>query len=263
MSIVWGLDMDAPARFEFVEGETALSSGYLVVVAPLLYLAALCAIKRWAPALPLRSWVVVHNAWLSLVSAWLFAAMCWELGQMFWSSGFWSVFCDEEGRWQRGPIVFYLYINYLLKWVELADTFLLALRSKPTPFLHVYHHAATLVLCLTQLLGKTCLQWFVVVINLFVHIVMYAYYALQALGYSPWWKRYLTMLQIGQFVVVLVGCTVALVPTPLHALGWTSVRCQGNAYAQSFGYAILASYLALFVRFFRNTYPTSHSKKLE
>ena len=93
---------------------------------------------------------------------------------------------------------------------------LLALRGKPTPFLHVYHHASTLALCWSQILSESCMQWLVMLINLFVHVVMvvfpssarkrlkcsvfffrqYAYFAMHAAGIRVWWKRYLTMLQV-------------------------------------------------------------------
>ena len=32
-----------------------------------------------------------------------------------------------------------------------------------------------------------------------VHVLMYGYYLIAALGFSVWWKKYLTMLQLIQF----------------------------------------------------------------
>ncbi len=34
----------------------------------------------------------------------------------------------------------------------------------------------------------------------FSHFVMYYYYVLTTLGYQPWWKKYITTMQLAQFV---------------------------------------------------------------
>lgn len=257
------------SEFAFVIGETPLSEWYLAWLVPLIYLAIISFCKQFSKkhspngsGFGFRWLVVWHNFSLSFVSAVLLGEMVLELARMFGEGGFWSVFCDRDGRWTGGHMYFCLYINYLLKYVELGDTFLLALRGKPTPFLHVYHHAATLVLCLTQLRGQTSLQWLVVTINLFVHVAMYAYYALQTLGYNVWWKRYITVLQIAQFVVVVAVCGAGFLITPMTAVGMLPMenRCHGDVASQTFGMAILVSYLFLFIQFYDRTYSPTHKK---
>jgi hypothetical protein len=46
-------------------------------------------------------------------------------------------------------------------------------------------------------------------INTFVHVIMYSYYLLAALGPRfqkyLWWKKYLTVLQMVGFLLVVVG----------------------------------------------------------
>ena len=72
-------------------------------------------------------------------------------------------------------------------------------------FLHVYHHAVM------PLYSWMMVRWLpggheilAGYINFAVHVVMYAYYFLSALGpkVQPylWWKKYLTALQLVQFV---------------------------------------------------------------
>jgi hypothetical protein len=59
-----------------------------------------------------------------------------------------------------GCVLFLLVLRFrLLQYIELADTMFLCLRKKSTPFIHVYHHAITLMLCWTQLTASTCMQW--------------------------------------------------------------------------------------------------------
>ena len=140
-----------------------------------------------------------------------------EGGHSLWAA--WMLFCDPSPhRLRTGLLVFLYYLNYLTKYLELSDTVLLCLRGKPLPFLHVYHHAATLVLTWTQLVAKSGVQWIPIVLNLMVHVPMYYYYAVSrpaaspsrlltsgaqvaTLGFSPWWKKYLTSAQIVQFCI--------------------------------------------------------------
>jgi len=253
--------------FHFVD-ETLLSSWHLVWFMPVLYITVLSALRRHVHnrslktglngAYDLNGVVIVHNIVLSVASACLFLAFTQELYRMISEYGFWSAWCDVEGRWTSGRIYYLLYINYILKYVELGDTVLLVLRGKPTPFLHVYHHAATLVLCLTQLHSRSSLQWLVVVVNLFVHIIMYGFYALHALKYDVWWKRYLTVLQIVQFVSVVVSGGPTYFITQFAHLGYVNAeyKCFGNPYFTTFGFAIILSYLGLFLKFYSKTYAT-------
>ena len=148
-------------------------------------------------------------------------------------------------------------MNYIFKFIELADTLLLALRGKPLLFLHVYHHAATLLLCFTQLRAQSCMQFVPIAINLLIHVLMYSYYALATLKVQVWWKRYLTMAQIVQFVVGLGACVVALGSLALYANGalqWDGYKCHGEFSAAYFGIGILASYLLLFIKFYADSY---------
>ena len=84
---------------------------------------------------------------------------------------------------------------------------------------------------------------------------MYGYYALAALGPQMrpylWWKRYLTQLQIAQFVFMAV-----------HGI-YFLVRQQGYAPFFVGNYMLQASiYIILFSRFYFKTYDIKHSKEM-
>ncbi|XP_071445037.1 very long chain fatty acid elongase AAEL008004-like isoform X2 [Hetaerina americana] len=100
---------------------------------------------------------------------------------------------------------------YFSKFTEFMDTIFFVLRKKNqhVSTLHVIHHG-----CMPMSV------WFGVkftpgghstffgLLNTFVHIVMYFYYMMAAMGpkYQKyiWWKKYLTSLQMVQFIAIMV-----------------------------------------------------------
>ncbi|KAG8192351.1 hypothetical protein JTE90_002171 [Oedothorax gibbosus] len=103
------------------------------------------------------------------------------------------------------------WIFYMSKIIEYCDTIFFILRKKGSQinFLHVFHHSTVPIT-----------TWFGITYgpggyntafpsaNAFVHIWMYLYYGLASLGPGIqkylWWKKYLTKLQLAQFVFVFV-----------------------------------------------------------
>lgn len=101
------------------------------------------------------------------------------------------------------------------------------------------------------------MQWVVISLNLLVHVLMYYYYWATAGGRKIWWKRYLTTMQITQFIIDLF---IVYFATTNHFftkwginLPWVR-DCTGAESAATFGCAILTSYLFLFISFYRKTY---------
>lgn len=104
-----------------------------------------------------------------------------------------------------------VWLYYICKITELLDTvfFVLRKRQRQVTFLHLYHHT------LMPICAFIGVKYFagghgtlLGCINSFIHIWMYAYYLLSALGPHMqkylWWKKYLTTLQIVQFLIIFV-----------------------------------------------------------
>ena len=57
-------------------------------------------------------------------------------------------------------------------------------------------------------------MWFGVMTNALVHIIMYTYYFMSALGpkYQKylWWKSYITKIQLTQFIMIVVHAVQSL-----------------------------------------------------
>ncbi|KAJ1986431.1 Fatty acyl-CoA elongase/Polyunsaturated fatty acid specific elongation enzyme [Coemansia spiralis] len=263
------LGMDK-SQWRWVNGSTPLSTWREVGIGMAVYLGAIFGIQfamRSFKPFKLTRLAQIHNLFLTLVSLVLLVLYVEELLPIISEGGLFYAVCNEKAWTQKLEVLYYL--NYLTKWLEFTDTIFLALKKKPLQFLHVYHHTLTMVLCFTQLNGSTSVSWVVITLNLFVHVVMYFYYFLASCGIHPWWKKYVTTLQIVQFVIDLgfvYFCTYHLIasryyPSILPFYG----TCSGTEEAAIFGCALLSSYLLLFIQFFQRTYSKKRqaAKKLK
>lgn len=112
-----------------------------------------------------------------------------------------------------------LWAYHVSKYSEYTDTAFLLLKGKPVNNLHFWHH---LVVTFTSWTWFRCeIEWVAdgVIFNTFVHCIMYYYYYLAGIGKPPWWKKWVTSLQILQFVSSFVA-------TSFWAYYHATVGCQ-------------------------------------
>jgi hypothetical protein len=142
---------------------------------------------------------------------------------------------------------------YFSKFTEFMDTIFFILRKKTSQVstLHVIHHG-----CMPMSV------WFGVkftpgghstffgLLNTFVHIVMYSYYLFAAMGPQfqrfLWWKKYLTTLQMVQFIAIMV-----------HAFQLLFIDCN---YPKAFVWWIgmhAVMFFFLFNEFYKSAYKQS------
>uniref|UniRef100_A0A1B0AU14 Elongation of very long chain fatty acids protein n=1 Tax=Glossina palpalis gambiensis TaxID=67801 RepID=A0A1B0AU14_9MUSC len=140
------------------------------------------------------------------------------------------------------------------KIVDLLDTIFMVLRKKnhQITFLHVYHHSAMIVISWVafKYMGVTEEHGLVMALNAAVHVIMYFYYLVAAMGpqYQKylWWKAYITKIQIGQFLMA-----------PLYMIASTIKGCQISK-PYTFWVTIHACiFILLFVDFYRKAYKKS------
>ncbi|KAJ2081016.1 Fatty acyl-CoA elongase/Polyunsaturated fatty acid specific elongation enzyme [Coemansia sp. S100] len=250
------------SQWRWVNGESHLSTWREVGLGMVVYLGTIFGIQylmRSRKPFKLTRLAQVHNLFLTLISLVLLILYVEKLAPILSEGGLFYSVCDVRA-WTQ-PLELLYYLNYLTKWIEFTDTVFLALKKKPLQFLHVYHHTLTMVLCFTQLNGATSVSWVVITLNLFVHVIMYFYYFLASCGIHPWWKKYVTTLQIVQFIIDLgfvYYCTYQLIASRYYPTLPHRGTCAGTEEAAIFGCALLSSYLLLFIQFFQRTY----SKKL-
>lgn len=139
---------------------------------------------------------------------------------------------------------------------DLLDTVFFVLRKKQShiTFLHVHHHVAMVAISWTFAKYYPGQEPTIVgFCNISVHMVMYTYYLLAALGpeYRKylWWKKYLTLVQIIQFIVIITYMTISL---------WVSCGFNKNVVKLIIFEATVN--LLLFLNFFRKTYDKKNRK---
>lgn len=125
-----------------------------------------------------------------------------------------------------------VWLYYIAKISELLDTVFFVLRKKERQisFLHLYHHTLMPVCAFIGVKyfagGHGTLLGF---INSFIHIIMYAYYLLSAMGPKVqkylWWKKYITILQIVSYAGLDLFET-------LHSMNFVFV-CRYNSLSSS------------------------------
>jgi fatty acid elongase 3 len=252
--------MGYPAQdFRFVGGVTPISTFKETAIALVTYYLVVFGgreVMKKLPAQKLNGLFMIHNFYLTTISGILLALFLEQLIPTLYHHGIFYSICNHNGGWTP-PLVTLYYLNYLTKYLELLDTVFLVLKKKPLTFLHTYHHGATALLCYTQLVGLTAVSWVPITLNLTVHVVMYWYYFQSARGIRIWWKKWITVLQIVQFVIDLGFVYFASYTYFAHTY-FPSVpnagSCAGEEFAAFAGMGILSSYLLLFISFYFATY---------
>lgn len=204
----------------------------------------------------LKNTLIVYNFVQVVFSAWLF----YEIGVSGWLTGHYNFRCqpvDYSNHPKTLRMVHACWWYYFSKFTEFFDTFFFVMRKKSSQVstLHVIHHG-----CMPMSV------WFGVkftpgghstffgLLNTFVHIVMYTYYLFTALGPQfqkyLWWKKYLTALQMVQFVLIMV-----------HAFQLLFIDCN---YPKAFVWWIgmhAVMFFFLFNEFYQSTYKANKKRR--
>ncbi|XP_058832135.1 elongation of very long chain fatty acids protein 7-like isoform X2 [Topomyia yanbarensis] len=203
----------------------------------------------------LRRIIIYYNLFQVLLSGYMF----YEHLMAGWLQGY--SFTCQTVDYNDGPLsrrMFNLcYVYYLSKLTEFADTTFFVLRKKQSQItdLHVYHHSLTPIEAwiLTKFIAGGNAT-FPNIINNFVHVLMYFYYMLSAMGprYQKylWWKKYMTEVQIIQFILCIGHCINALV-----------TGCPFPRFISTLLLINASIFLALFMNFYIQSYNRRPSAK--
>lgn len=199
----------------------------------------------------LRRTIFVYNLVLVCINAYFVyqGTLLTNCGLTLWK-------CVNVDPHSNDPIALWTitlgYAFFISKLLEFSDTLFFILRKKfsqASP-LHVIHHSLVPVLVWIGFkLSPGGNNLFFPFINSIVHTIMYLYYALStfpSLAPYLWWKKYLTTLQMVQFVLIIVHSLRGLVMSDCH-------------FPKVFMYLSIANallFLGLFYSFYEQRYKT-------
>lgn len=189
----------------------------LVMVVVYLYGVVILGPRLMANRKPfqLRQILVYYNAFQVLFSL----VMLWEhlMSGWLWDYSFTCQPVDYSTNPTAMRMANLCWWYYISKLTEFMDTIFFVLRKKDNQvsLLHLYHHTLTPIetwICVKFLAGGH--GTFSNLINNIVHVIMYFYYMMSAMGpeYHKylWWKKHLTSLQLLQFTLVFIHSAQAL-----------------------------------------------------
>ncbi|KAI5643769.1 GNS1/SUR4 family domain-containing protein [Phthorimaea operculella] len=164
--------------------------------------------------------------------------------------------CYMHDDVSRKEIIFGIWLYFAAKVSELLDTVFFVLRKKDNQisFLHLYHHSIMMVgtwACLKYAPSQSLV--FIGFLNSLVHVFMYTYYGLAALGphvakYLTW-KKYMTTFQLVQFVSIIVQYIISIKYSECPPAQGVATFVACNTFF----------FLLLFLNFYRQSYKKKSS----
>ncbi|KAL4225491.1 hypothetical protein ACF0H5_016181 [Mactra antiquata] len=199
-------------------------------------------------AFQLNTVMMVYNFLLVLLNAYIF----YELSITTWFNWSFSKVCMpvEKNTISSDRLARACWWFFFSKSIELIDTVFFMFRKKNNQisFLHLYHH---FTMPLIWYVGVKYVpggeSYFSASINSGIHVLMYTYYLLSAMGPQMqkylWWKRYMTVMQLMQFWGILFHTSYAIY--------------KDCGYPNMYNWALIFydfSHIALFSNFYYQTY---------
>jgi len=155
-----------------------------------------------------KAYMFAYNLYQTILNGWCVYSFVVEIirnAYPVWGNSIYST---------NFQMAFLIWIHYNNKYVELLDTLFMVLRKKSDQlsFLHVYHHVLLIwawwCVCRFACGGDA---YFGAMMNSLIHVVMYSYYLMASLNIPCPWKKYITQMQMVQFVVCFFSALFCLV----------------------------------------------------
>ncbi len=190
----------------------------------------------------------------NIVQVMLCSYMCIEAGLQAYKHDDYTLLPCIKMNYTNPPVGPVLYIFYLSKVLDFADTFFIIVerRWQQLSFLHVYHHFTIFMFYwLNVNVAYDGDVYLTIVLNGFIHTIMYTYYFVSLHTKEIPWKSLLTSSQLVQFVIMNAQA--------LYILGSDCKHFPTNVTVSYFVYIV--SLILLFSKFFYDSYISGKGKK--
>lgn len=214
------------------------------------YVSQLKSEKKSSGLTKMKLFLVLHNSILCIFSLLCFLNTYPEIYEIFSNYGWKNAICLQKltnAYDLSHPFGFWCYLFYLSKYYEFIDTWIVIARHRRPIILQIYHHMGA-VLGMWMMVTSRCNGGYLfVVLNSFIHTIMYFYYVIASLGYQISFKNIITMMQIGQFIIgsSVGGMQIFLFGECMTYFDIISVLCNEV-------YVIILIYM--FYKFYKSTY---------
>jgi len=176
-----------------------------------------------------------------------------EAGLLAYRSGYSIVPCNPYNI-TNPPLANLLWLFYMSKILDFFDTFFIILAKdwKRLSFLHVYHHITIFLMYWLNLnVGYDGDIYLTIVLNGFIHTIMYDYYFMAMHTPDIWWKKYLTSMQMIQFILMNAQA-IFIIATGCDEVPLRLIKLY---------LAYIFSLLVLFYNFYRKSYSSGAKKQ--
>ncbi|GFT58071.1 elongation of very long chain fatty acids protein 6 [Trichonephila clavipes] len=212
------------------------------------------------PGFEVRKLLAAWNIFLAAFSIFGISRTLPEMMHVLRKFGFTYSACNSSFLQDVNVTAFWSWMFTLSKVPELCDTLFIVIRKQSLIFLHWYHHITVLLFTWYAYPKQISTGRWYMVMNYFVHSLMYTYFALRALHIKTprIFAFIITSLQILQMVL---GFYITYFG---YATSQRGEFCQQVDNIAIYGLLMYASYFVLFARFFYYAYisPSSKKKKL-
>ncbi|KAF9363858.1 hypothetical protein BGX34_003141 [Mortierella sp. NVP85] len=179
-----------------------IASAYLVVV-----FLGMQIMKNFEP-FKVKTFSLLHNFILVSLSAYMCGGVLYEAYQA--NYGLFENLADHSAKGL--PMAKMVWLFYFSKIMEFIDTMIMVFKknNRQISFLHVYHHASIFTIWwLVTFVAPNGEAYFSAALNSFIHVIMYGYYFLSALGFKQvaFIKFYITRSQMTQFCLMMIQAT--------------------------------------------------------